>query len=1081
MKLADYWPSETNILQCIKPEAESDWDEVFLAIHQPMRLVRKAFTAGAANDGESVTEGDFLREFLKPDLPTGTLLMPILGNSGIGKSHLVRWLDVQLKRQPDADRRHVIRIPKSSSLKTVLHHILEDLHGPQYDDIRRQLKSAREQLDSIGAEERILGEIRAAIRRRYNDAAENRKNARAKRAEVNSIDEDWYNHGDPQRLPALLSDPVTSQLFMAGMAQRPGIISQIAHHLTKDASEERPLRRNFEEADLIAPEGIDTSEASQQVQRYLQILDRQNGQERKTVVRLLNGIIDGALQPLASPTDTTLSEIFLQIRKQLLVEGRELVLLVEDFAVLSGIQGALLDAMIREGVRGGVDACIMRTALAVTAGYDFGRYDTVKTRAVYGWYIDETPHDEEDDQILVRICDYVGAYLNAARFGADQLKQLRGDYLDEQWPPRFGEDTDLPDLDQQQLDAFGKSQAGWPLFPFNTAAIRQLSELYLRDANNQLKLNARTIINLLLIRILRDCRSAWGEKRFPPEGLLISSSAQLLSATLEADVRNVESSRSVIPRYLTLLRFWGNSPESLAETILPQEVYQAFGLPPLRHAATPVHTKTADKLGQSGLPQTVAEDSILAAKLPTSPRSDDSPPEVRQAARKTEAAAPTQIPEEIRRWNQTLNAWNTQSALLSKDANELRKLIAELVLGAIDWDSRLLKRMPAAEMAGWHGNFFLPNAKGTNNITSETAMCVVCTNEEFGDSESRSNTILALLALIRHKHYQKWNYPEAEVDYARLQNLQDRLVPQATDWLLARKYRGFSGDPVPALVENVLLTARFLNVESASSSDLSSLVKALFTPAPELPGPPPGNAWAELKCEAATHHRLLQEELLARIAVRQGGADATHGIDGVTLLAAIRSFKARWTCINTLPEYSGNSHVNAAVTFARRFPERLAAQMRQRQQKLASIRELCQMHLGEQFDKTTVIAALKSFVKEAQLLGLMTNDLPAPAELNNLIEEFRLARISETLKKLASIEDADRGVQLSHLTQIDDSVLHVTEQFINTMLQALNSIERRVTAELAAGEGLLKTSTNQIEQTLQTIVDRLKTIEGTAT
>ena len=57
----------------------------------------------------------------------------------------------------------------------------------------------------------------------------------------------------------------------------------------------------------------------------------------------------------------------------------------------------------------------------------------------------------------------------------------------------------------------------------------------------------------------------------------------------------------------------------------------------------------------------------------------------------------------------------------------------------------------------------------------------------------------------------------------------------------------------------------------------------------------------------------------------------------------------------------------------------------------------------------------------------------------------------------------------------------MTEQFINTMLQALNSIERRVTAELAAGEGLLKTSTDQIEQTLQTIVDRLKTIEGTAT
>lgn len=171
-----------------------------------MRLVKRAFKRDTADDGLPATEVDFLREFLQEDLPTGTLLMPILGDSGIGKSHLVRWLDVQLKRLPDSNRRHVIRIPKSSSLKTVLYHILENLQGDQYDEIRRQLKTARERLDVIGSQERIRAEVLAAIRRRFNDACQNREDARSRGVKIEQLDNEWFTHGDPQRcLPALLS------------------------------------------------------------------------------------------------------------------------------------------------------------------------------------------------------------------------------------------------------------------------------------------------------------------------------------------------------------------------------------------------------------------------------------------------------------------------------------------------------------------------------------------------------------------------------------------------------------------------------------------------------------------------------------------------------------------------------------------------------------------------------------------------------------------------------------------------------------------------------------------------------------
>ena len=117
MSLADFWPTEKNVLECIKPEAENPRDEVFLAIHQPMQLEKRHFDNGSKS---SVSEQDLFKSFLTEELPTGTLLIPIIGASGIGKSHIVRWLDVQLRQRKDANTRHVIRIPKNCSLKSVL-------------------------------------------------------------------------------------------------------------------------------------------------------------------------------------------------------------------------------------------------------------------------------------------------------------------------------------------------------------------------------------------------------------------------------------------------------------------------------------------------------------------------------------------------------------------------------------------------------------------------------------------------------------------------------------------------------------------------------------------------------------------------------------------------------------------------------------------------------------------------------------------------------------------------------------------------------------------------------------------------
>src|SRR5262249_3437434 len=160
-----------------------------------------------------------------------------------------------------------------------------------------------------------------------------------------------------------------------------------------------------------------------------------------------------------------------------------------------------------------------RTALAVTEGY-LKSYETVRTRAVHAWYIDEIP-DETMDRTINRICDFAGAYLNAARFGVEELTRYFGpDSHDQSWVPDFVEHETLSDSDSQQIEAFGDSPGGRALFPLNRNAIAAIADWKMRDPDGRLRFNPRTIINDLLVPVLREYRQQFERGEFPPDWFL---------------------------------------------------------------------------------------------------------------------------------------------------------------------------------------------------------------------------------------------------------------------------------------------------------------------------------------------------------------------------------------------------------------------------------------------------------------------------------------------------------------------------------------------------------------------------------
>lgn len=1058
MNLLVFWPTAAACHSCIKPEAENPADAVFLAVHQPMALKRTSF---ATKLSELLPESRLLEDFLR-DTPTGSVLVPILGESGIGKSHMIRWLEVQLRQLPDRDKRHVIRIPKSSSLKSVLGRLLEGLNGPRYDDIRRQIGSARERLDATRAAELVRAELLAAIKSKGREAIE--KKARSKTGGPSLTEEDnrWLMHGDERYLPAILSDPATSRLFFEGVPGRPGIISELARHLSQDSIGEHAPRRWFERQDFGDPSDSPSylSDAGPAARAYLQRLHRAtNGKDAEDAVQLLNSILDASISHLATPSDTSLSELFYEIRKALLNEGRELVLLVEDFAVLAGVQQALLDAMIRQGVVNGKnEACIIRTALAVTDGY-FERFETVETRAVYGWRIDAID-DAGDERTIDRITGLTAAYINAAAIGAERLELHYSRPGSAANPAPIARDFLSSDgQHDEELASFGFSADGRPLFPFNRDALAQLAQWKLSDANGRLRFHPRTIINEIILPVVRDCRDLFERGAFPPANFLGYPPTKI-GADLKRKIDNRERDKDLRERYAQLIHFWGGAPQSPEEARIPATVYEAFGMRPLdpndkavpkpMPAVTSAATITVNSADPSMVPQVAVEASAIAS------------------------AYPKPLLDLIAR----LDAWRSGDTLSQPDANNLRKLIRKRLLESVLWDTEMLAKLD--EKSVLLETIFVPRTRTNNPANLDRALAVLATEEEFKDHTVANETFFAMRAMVRHDHHGNWDYADAEDDYAAVTNFVDRLLPKALNYLRSH-YGGVHGDPVPALVQALLWQARALNVSAAMGKDDASLVEAVFaevSPPTSLTGT---DDWSRLKAEMIAYRPSLRKELLARVRSVQGVSGKTpYAIDIAAVMPAISELCRSWKLERKFPELSGSQvgEVEGVATHIKELVYRGQAKVDARIKEIMERSRVARRELGVDCDKNALLRAIGEVRELAERHGL--SGQVRNAELTAITDTFRESAAIKTLQHIDAIsQEADPGKKFAAAASLDVETHEVVLRFVDCCSRWLHE-RLETTAETNAfwTQEVVDSKCAEVDAILETLERNTREIGG---
>ncbi len=561
-----------------------------------------------------------------------------------------------------------------------------------------------------------------------------------------------------------ICDLITDPNFKQNLLKPEHCIFKLASRMSNGLEEGEENHDKYE----LLPEDLyfvfEPDDLSARARRYLnhsQLHESDQVEARARAARVLNEAMHASLKSLFKRLFTfnggSFQELFQEIRKEFLRLNRRLVILVEDMAAISAIEDVLIDSLIEEAAPGGVQTlCPVHSVIAVTDNYPGykRRQETLITRAGYEWIIENVDKDNNKDRI-VSLC---GRYLNAARFGSEELKN-RPEQGKPQWPPVWHSD-DIPNA----LEDFGYSaNKKFPLFPYNRSAILALANKHCRDSSGELIFNPRTIINRILLDILRDCRTEAEKTQFPPTHLAgINAVPEIEDKISQMVVNRVGSS-------VTLAAIWGYGIDSFDELCgkLPGSVASAFGLDELaahltgKAPTTEPVTKTAREM--AGKTDSTAEGKKL----------DD--PELKP---KEEAKSNTKSELPFIR---AVRAWVNDNVILPQDvARDLRAALnACYEIHAQPELFGMSSRPPLKE-----GRFTLISLPKAASDPS-SIITNFYSEQDLTDPSRRVDVYNAAVTLLRIQHYaglkQGFNYPEAQEDYTRYQNFIQWWVPQATE------------------------------------------------------------------------------------------------------------------------------------------------------------------------------------------------------------------------------------------------------------------------------------------------------------
>jgi hypothetical protein len=1014
-------------------EATQTPDHIFLATHNPVAMYRQELIEAPSRVPYS--EEQFLKDFLAEK---DFAFVPVLGSSGTGKSHLIRWLAANIE---STENRRVLLIPKiGTNLKDIIDLILQGMNGAPFDEYRQRLNRATSTLTEAQAREQLLNQLAAAV-------GPNGRHDRAKLSEA----EDYL----VDVIDSFLYDPFFRQYWLQdGSIIHQLVIHTLGHRDKIDIVEER---RQFSLDDLPI-DVLYIQKAGEKARDFYREL-YSNDEIQKATIDWLNQHLDQAISQVLSLGREDLQRLMREVRETLAEQGIELVLLIEDFAKLQGIDREVLEAVLaRPQQPGRKPLCAIRTALACTTGYfDSLRLDTVRQRITFSVNLDIGTVSEQSLVTQGDIQQFVARYLNAVRLEEQTICDWANSFRVEQDTERESFPSACNNCEHRQACHAGFGEVNsFGLYPFTPKALEQMLARV-----NPGNFNPRILIKDVLKWTLENSPADIEQGNFPSISLREHFGKMRLSAMLQADIKAKDPQNS--ERRQILLDLWTDSNE-LCD--LRPEVHKAFEIRSLGVKAQ--STKTSP--------------SVLRVKESASPISNYSIEKQPQTEKPQKTAE--QLPDKLTKQLQILDSWNNQEILSQDIAGELRPFIYSAIIERIEWDTEMLLQGTFASSGSKYfkqRNITFHSPKVTRETIAGVKLSLPLNPD---DSDEFGETAIAFQAILQYNYYKHWKFPDGDRYFRAYAKQLKRWSQYVLEQI--RLYPRESGEPwnpVPAAVELLAIAA---TMAGHSTNSIEDLINALFLDLEAKDLENRSATWKKLFSILQKQREALLETVTSRTACTKGSSPRFQIIDTVQILEPLKQVSKSWQPQCEIPpdvreKFSEIEKARQAVD------ELLEKAIQEECERQLDVYHSLTSELGEDIKKKDVIDVVKQAMEQARYAAVFRGRKSFD-ELTGVLEQFRRIRLSnyvDTMKRvLAEKENPDiqTGKLLKYLSENHQKAMIEASEFLSTtnnfLDTSINEVQNRIEELEASSGATVESSHNAIRDGLAKLHSLANEIKG---
>lgn len=442
--------AKRRISQVLRVDSIDSTDSDFLATHVPFRKIVVATKSGDRFEETYKSEEDIYRDIFNNNLTRNEHQFIIVeGSSGAGKSHFIRWLYAMLSAKEEKDDVVLLIRRSDNTLKGTIRQLLEikEVKEISNKEAYQRLVRANQAITESKFKSTIYHQFIVEIE---NDTSEVLGNIKRK------------------KLIALLNNSTfQDRLMSAG-----GPIDRIYSKITSTSGVDLDLIAQFSKADLTLD--IDfiyqLDEADRKAQDFAtSLMEGGDDEFIEKITSYMNSFVEPVIQTSAGIEPGDFQQIFKEIRQEIKRKGKNLILLVEDITSFTGVNQALLNALVtgHTGSNAVDNLCKLISVVGTTTQYYNQFRDNYRDRITKQITINDGVIGENKSDLV----QFVAKYLNAISLDSETL---------DTWVKNGAYSEDMPvhkDMDHDHWDKFkltsGKQIS---LFPFTQNAIMNLYE-----------------------------------------------------------------------------------------------------------------------------------------------------------------------------------------------------------------------------------------------------------------------------------------------------------------------------------------------------------------------------------------------------------------------------------------------------------------------------------------------------------------------------------------------------------------------------------------------------------------------------